>query len=158
MCSIIGFTAQNVTKQNFFSSRCLLSINLWLLVSGSISELLIMGSTKIPAEVKTTSESYIGVEADDQLYQFGEGRSYDAAYDKRDMFRLGRKQVMKRRFRFFSIVGYMVILASTWESVLVASIFSLPNGGRAGTVWLTLIASCGMLTSMLSMAEVSSIA
>ena len=44
-----------------------------------------------------------------------EGKVYDPAYDRRDMRRLGRIQEVKRRFRFFSIVGYMVILASTWE-------------------------------------------
>lgn len=36
------------------------------------------------------------------------------------------------RFRFFSIVGYMVILASTWEAALVTSIFALSNGGTGG--------------------------
>ncbi|KAK3633846.1 hypothetical protein LTR22_019921 [Elasticomyces elasticus] len=73
------------------------------------------------------------------------------------------QEEVKRRFRFFSIVGYMVILASTWEYAstspqsenkmlrfwlfrysLVTSVFSLSNGGTAGTIWLTLIACCGM--------------
>ena len=41
----------------------------------------------------------------------GEGNErYNPAYDRRDMRRLGRAQEVKRRFRFFSIVGYMVIL------------------------------------------------
>ncbi|KAK3617758.1 hypothetical protein LTR56_025072 [Elasticomyces elasticus] len=44
-----------------------------------------------------------------------EGQPYNPAYDRRDMRRLGRVQEVKRRFRFFSLVGYMVILASTWE-------------------------------------------
>ncbi|KAK5706031.1 hypothetical protein LTR97_001017 [Elasticomyces elasticus] len=92
-----------------------------------------------------------------------EDKPYDPAYDRRDMRRLGRIQEVKRRFRFFSIVGYMVILASTWEYAstspqsenkmlrflvfrysLVTSVFSLSNGGTAGTIWLTLIACCGM--------------
>nr|OQO19071.1 hypothetical protein B0A51_14967 [Rachicladosporium sp. CCFEE 5018] len=37
------------------------------------------------------------------------------------------------------------------------TIFSLLNGGTAGTIWMTLIASLGMLTSTLSMAEMASI-
>ncbi|KAK5739630.1 hypothetical protein LTR17_005114 [Elasticomyces elasticus] len=86
-----------------------------------------------------------------------EGKPYDPAYDRRDMRRLGRIQEVKRRFRFFSIVGYMVILASTWEFALVTSVFSLSNGGTAGTIWLTLIACCGMFLSCLSMAEMASI-
>ncbi|KAK5677178.1 hypothetical protein LTS10_010367 [Elasticomyces elasticus] len=104
-----------------------------------------------------------------------EGKPYDPAYDRRDMRRLGRIQEVKRRFRFFSIVGYMVILASTWEYAstspqsenkmlrflvfrysLVTSVFSLSNGGTAGTIWLTLIACCGMFLSCLSMAEMAS--
>ncbi|KAK5676171.1 hypothetical protein LTR17_027749, partial [Elasticomyces elasticus] len=92
-----------------------------------------------------------------------EGKSYNPTYDQRDMRRLGRVQEVKRRFRFFSLVGYMVILASTWEYVLwrhefalVTSVFSLSNGGTAGTIWLTLIACCGMFLSCLSMAEMAS--
>ena len=81
-------------------------------------------------------------------------QEYAPDHDIRDMRRLGRKQEVKRRFRFFSIIGYMVILASTWESALVTTIFSLPNGGTAGTIWITLIGACGMFTSTLSMAEV----
>ncbi|KAK4907131.1 hypothetical protein LTR49_023826 [Elasticomyces elasticus] len=73
-----------------------------------------------------------------------EGKPYNPAYDRRDMRRLGRIQEVKRRFRFFSLVGYMVILASTWEFALVTSVFSLSNGGTAGTIWLMLIACCGM--------------
>ena len=71
------------------------------------------------------------------------------------MHRLGRVQEVQRRFRFYSIVGYMVILASTWEGVLITSVFSLNNGGTAGAVWITLLACGGMFLSCLSMAEVT---
>ena len=90
------------------------------------------------------------------LHQIGEGERYDPIHDKRDMRRLGRKQEMKRRFRFFSIVGYMVILASTWESALVTSVFSLNNGGTAGAIWITFGACFGQLSSTISMAEMAS--
>jgi len=84
-----------------------------------------------------------------------DGRSrYDSANDARDMRRLGRTQLVKRRFRFFSIVGYMVVLAATWESALISLVFSLSNGGTAGAIWLTLIACFGMFATCLSMAEV----
>ncbi|KAK5754893.1 hypothetical protein LTS12_015016 [Elasticomyces elasticus] len=86
-----------------------------------------------------------------------EGKPYNPAYDRRDMRRLGRIREVKRRFCFFSFVGYMVIPASTWEFALVTSVFSLSNGGTAGTIWLTLIACCGMFLSCLSMAEMASI-
>lgn len=90
---------------------------------------------------------------DAQVQQIDEGNRYDPSYDKRDMKRLGRRQELKRRFRYFSLVGYMLILASCWENVLLSSIFSLPNGGIAGTIWMTLLACVGQASSMLSMAE-----
>lgn len=100
---------------------------------------------------------------------------YDPTPDKRDMRRLGKRQELKasrqllpmiqivsnfrqRRFRFFSIVGYAVILGLTWEFSLVTSVFSLSNGGPAGAIWLNLFVCCGMSTVMLSMAEVASMA
>ncbi|KAK3624958.1 hypothetical protein LTR56_020689 [Elasticomyces elasticus] len=81
-----------------------------------------------------------------------EGKPYNPAYDRRDMRRLGRIQEVKRRFRFFSLVGYMVILASTWEFALVTSVFTLSNGGTAGRIWC-----CGMFLSCLSMAEMPTV-
>lgn len=102
-------------------------------------------------------------------------KDYDPTPDKRDMRRLGKRQELKacnppskirqctsdseqRRFRFFSIVGYAVILGLTWEFSLVTSVFSLSNGGPAGAIWLNLFVCCGMSTVMLSMAEVASMA
>ena len=93
---------------------------------------------------------------DPDLRQLDEGEKYDPTHDKWDMRRLGRKQEMKRRFRFFSIVGYMVILASTWEAALVTSVFALNNGGTAGAIWITFAACFGQLSSTISMAEMAS--
>ncbi|KJX99138.1 amino acid permease like protein [Zymoseptoria brevis] len=86
------------------------------------------------------------------------GRNYDPMHDNRDMRRLGKKQELKRRFRFFSIVGYVIVLGLTWEFTLTTSIFSLANGGTAGAIWLTLVVTCGMFFVMLSMAELASMA
>ncbi|KAK5173807.1 uncharacterized protein LTR77_002488 [Saxophila tyrrhenica] len=86
------------------------------------------------------------------------GKDYDTTPDKRDMRRLGKKQELKRRFRFFSIVGYVIVLGLTWEFSLVMGAFSLSNGGAAGAIWLTLFVCCGMGMVMLSMAEMASMA
>lgn len=110
------------------------------------------GDTKGGAAAYT--HAVADVERDQDFQQGIESEKYDPQGDVRDMRRLGRKQEVKRRFRFFSIVGYMVILASTWEATLVTTIFSLPNGGTAGTIWMTFIGACGMFTSTLSLAEV----
>ena len=64
----------------------------------------------------------------------------------------------KRRFRFFSIVGYIIVLGLTWEFSIVTSVFSLANGGTAGAIWLVLVVTFGMFTVMLSMAEMASMA
>ncbi|QIW95587.1 hypothetical protein AMS68_001105 [Peltaster fructicola] len=99
-----------------------------------------------------------GVPADDGDVQQVEGRNYDPARDKRDMKRLGKRQELKRRFRFFSIVGYVIVLGLTWEFTLVTTVFNLANGGTAGTIWLVLVVCFGMGTVCLSMAEMASMA
>ncbi|TKA48065.1 hypothetical protein B0A54_01557 [Friedmanniomyces endolithicus] len=86
------------------------------------------------------------------------GRDYDPAHDQRDMRRLGKRQELKRRFRFFSIVGFVVVLGLTWEFAIVTSIFSLANGGTAGAIWLVLVVTTGLFCVMLSMAEMASMA
>lgn len=64
----------------------------------------------------------------------------------------------QRRFRFFSIVGYVIVLGLTWEFSLVLGAFSLSNGGAAGAIWLTFVVCWGMGMVMLSMAEMASMA
>ncbi|KAK3723476.1 hypothetical protein LTR37_001728 [Vermiconidia calcicola] len=86
------------------------------------------------------------------------GKSYDPAPDQRDMRRLGKRQELKRRFRFFSIVGYVIVLGLTWEFSLALGAFSLSNGGTAGAIWLTFVVCCGMSMVVLSMAEMASMA
>jgi amino acid permease len=95
--------------------------------------------------------------SDDDAQRSSE-KSYDPAPDQRDMRRLGKRQELKRRFRFFSIAGYVIVLGLTWEFSLVVGAFSLANGGAAGAIWLTLFVCCGMLMVMLSMAEMASMA
>lgn len=107
------------------------------------------------------------------------GSSYDPAHDKRDMYRLGRKQELKRRFRYcecsepapwpilcgfaaksipVSIAAYVVVLGCTWEFAVVTSTFSIANGGTAGAIWVNIIVCIGMFLTVLSMAEVASMA
>ncbi|KAK3614332.1 hypothetical protein LTR56_027319, partial [Elasticomyces elasticus] len=77
--------------------------------------------------------------------------------DRQDMARLGRIQEVKRRFQYFSMVGYMMLLAATWESGLISLVFSLGNGGTGGAIWMTFGSSFGMFVTCLSMAEMASI-
>ncbi|KAK3680311.1 hypothetical protein LTR37_021346 [Vermiconidia calcicola] len=86
------------------------------------------------------------------------GKAYNPEYDQRDMDRMGRKQELKRRFKYFSIAGYVVVLGNTWEFSIVTSAFALANGGTAGAIWTTIIVCLGMFFVVLSMAEVASMA
>lgn len=56
------------------------------------------------------------------------GTSADAA----DMSRMGKKQELRRNFKFVGIVGFVTILQATWENVLLSNWFGLYNGGTAG--------------------------
>lgn len=39
--------------------------------------------------------------------------------DAQDMTRMGKKQVLRRDFRFVSIVGFICILQNSWEGALL---------------------------------------
>ena len=40
-------------------------------------------------------------------------------WDRRGMVRIGKKQELRREFRFFSITGYAMILGCSWEFALM---------------------------------------
>ena len=79
-------------------------------------------------------------------------------HDQQDMDRMGKRQELRRNFELFSIIGFISILQATWESTLLASDFSLYNGGTAGTIWLTIIVWLFFLAMIASMAEMASMA
>lgn len=78
--------------------------------------------------------------------------------DARDMLRLGRSQELRRSFRSFSILGLAMTTMSTWVAMLMTSLFSLINGGRAGTIWLYLATWLCTFTLAASLAELASMA
>ncbi|KAK5128122.1 hypothetical protein LTR08_004193 [Meristemomyces frigidus] len=86
------------------------------------------------------------------------GKKYNSKDDDRDMYRLGRKQELKRRFKYFSIAGYVVVLGNSWEFAVVTSTFGLANGGTAGTIWMSIAVCIGMFLGVLSLAEIASMA
>lgn len=36
--------------------------------------------------------------------------------DQQNMYRMGKKQVLRREFQFFSITGYAMLLGASWET------------------------------------------
>ncbi|KAK6819479.1 hypothetical protein PG987_015962 [Apiospora arundinis] len=78
--------------------------------------------------------------------------------DRRDMTRMGKKQELKRNFRFLSIFGFTMILMQSWEAIFGLSIIGLTNGGTAGYIWMYFVSWVGFTFVNLSMAEMASMA
>ncbi len=76
--------------------------------------------------------------------------------DIHDMNRMGKRQQLRRDFRFLSIVGFVMVLQSTWESILLAAQYGLVNGGTAGVIWVTVAVIVGALCMIASIAEMAS--
>ncbi|GLA57177.1 hypothetical protein AtubIFM54640_003302 [Aspergillus tubingensis] len=77
--------------------------------------------------------------------------------DQRDMSALGRVQVLRRNFRFISILGFGCTLISTWEVILTLLTSGLTDGGTAGLIWGFIIVTAGFALVFASIAEMASI-
>jgi hypothetical protein len=51
--------------------------------------------------------------------------------DTRDMIRMGKMQETRRNFHRITILGFCMVILSTWEAILSTSVFALANGGTA---------------------------
>jgi choline transport protein len=60
--------------------------------------------------------------------------------DSDALARLGKKQVLKRRFGFWSLFAFAVCELITWETVLALLSQGYDNGGPAGLVYGFIIA------------------
>ncbi|KAJ5727176.1 hypothetical protein N7493_004996 [Penicillium malachiteum] len=78
--------------------------------------------------------------------------------DDQALARLGKKQVLRRRFGFFSIVGFAMAELITWETVLTLFYESLENGGPAGAFYGYIIACLSTLSTYTVIAELASMA
>ncbi|KAJ5126555.1 hypothetical protein N7448_007334 [Penicillium atrosanguineum] len=78
--------------------------------------------------------------------------------DEQALARLGKKQVLKRRFGFFSIVGFAMAELITWETVLTMFYQSYDNGGPAGAIYGYIIACLSTLSVYTVIAELTSMA
>ncbi|KAF7196869.1 Choline transport protein [Pseudocercospora fuligena] len=88
----------------------------------------------------------------------GPPRGMSTALDKRDMWRMGKIQDLRRYFGPWAILGFASILGCAWEYALITVIWSLPNGGPAGAAYMFLACIVGLFLSTLSLAEMSSMA
>ncbi|KAF4509526.1 hypothetical protein G6O67_003695 [Ophiocordyceps sinensis] len=87
-------------------------------------------------------------------YDVSHGQDQDAA----QLARLGKKSVLKRNFRFLSILGFNCAILITWESMLQSIAPGLQNGGPAGLVYGFLFVWIGNLSVFSTLCELVSIA
>lgn len=80
------------------------------------------------------------------------------SYDRKDMARLGKLQELRRNFSFVPSFAFAACLMITWEASLAAASYVLPNGGRPALIWTYVLSLFGLGASMLSMAEMASMA
>ncbi|KAI4694002.1 uncharacterized protein J4E84_002581 [Alternaria hordeiaustralica] len=78
--------------------------------------------------------------------------------DAHDMHRMGKTQETRRNFRSITILGFCIVLLSTWETILATSVFALANGGTAGLIWGYFIVMIGFGFVVASLAEMASMA
>ena len=78
--------------------------------------------------------------------------------DQFQMERMGKKQVLVRRFRPMSTFAFNAMATSVWEFGIFSISQGIVDGGRAGLIWTTVIHAVGFLPIVMSMAEMASMA
>lgn len=76
--------------------------------------------------------------------------------DVNDMIRMGKRQETQRNFRSITILGFCMVILSTWEAILSTAVFALGNGGTAGLIWGYFICMVGFGFVVASLAEMAS--
>lgn len=82
--------------------------------------------------------------------------------DSETLARLGKKQVLKRRFGFWSLFAFAVCELITWETVLALFSQGFENGGPAGLVygfliaWLSTLSVYTVISELASMSPIAS--
>lgn len=76
--------------------------------------------------------------------------------DVHDMARMGKRQETRRNFRHITILGFCMVILSTWEAILATAVFALGNGGTAGLIWGYFICMIAFGFVIASLAEMAS--
>lgn len=78
------------------------------------------------------------------------------AADKHDMRVLGKQQVLRRNFKFVTMLGFASTVMVAWEALFVVAPFALEDGGTPAIFWGLIISPIGMSFVYLSLAEMAS--
>lgn len=76
--------------------------------------------------------------------------------DQRDMSMLGKKQVLRRNFRFITMLGFASTVMASWEILLPLFTFVLTDGGTALLFWGFIAVALGQTLVYASIAELAS--
>ncbi|KAK5046045.1 hypothetical protein LTR84_008502 [Exophiala bonariae] len=78
------------------------------------------------------------------------------AHDKKEMSVMGKQQVLRRNFKFVTMVGFASTVMASWEILLPLFTFVLTDGGPALLFWGFIAVASGQLLVYASIAEVAS--
>ncbi|KAI2602617.1 amino acid transporter [Hypoxylon sp. NC1633] len=78
--------------------------------------------------------------------------------DDKNLQRLGKVPVLKRKFALMSMLGFACTVMNTWEGELVLFLQAFENGGSAGSIYGFIIVWIGTLCVFASMGELASMA
>ncbi|KAI0015393.1 putative choline transport protein [Xylariomycetidae sp. FL0641] len=106
----------------------------------------------VPSEV-----AHAGGDPSKSTFQEIQGSTY-LERDSHGLARLGKSQVLKRRFGFLSVFGFSCCILATWETALALFTEAFENGGPAALAWGFPIAWLCSLSVYLCLAEMASIA
>ncbi|KAG9191682.1 hypothetical protein G6011_10416 [Alternaria panax] len=84
----------------------------------------------------------------------GKGQQFDR--DKYELARVGKKQVLKRRFGLVSMTGLSCGLMCTWETLLVIFSIGFTNGGPAGLIYGFVLIWLGNFSVFVCIGELAS--
>lgn len=76
--------------------------------------------------------------------------------DKDDMRALGKIQVLRRNFRFPTMLAFASTVLVAWEILPVISVYALQNGGTPIVFWGIVVGIFGMTFVYASLAEMAS--
>ncbi|RAL03503.1 choline transport protein [Aspergillus ibericus CBS 121593] len=92
----------------------------------------------------------------------GASSSQSRVHDEQGLGRVGKKQILKRRFGFLSILGFSCTILASWEGALSTFTISfedeLRSGGPAGTVYSFLVVWLGTFSTFVTLSELVSMA
>lgn len=67
-----------------------------------------------------------------------------------------RRDCLQRYFGSWGLMGFASVTGALWQYVLSTFIWSLPNGGPSGALYMVIVCAVGLMLNILSLAELAS--